>query len=134
MLSADLKELGVTQDSLHYWCMQNRDREVATFKLIGQEGKMFSDNDFAAFTVSELAALIPSKAMIPQSTTLGRWWRQSTLEVHMDERDKGNHFWVVAYIQPNSREAVVSFRNRSMAEAFGEMLCWILENELIPKP
>lgn len=135
MLSADLEELGARQEGRYEWrkySLRNNavllDRPSEGTELATLSGKI--EWTFSAYTVSELGALIPRKVNIPQKTEMGRWWRMSVLNIHRTEDALA---WVVAYIQPNSRQIFKEFTDKNLAEAMGDMVAWLLENELIAK-
>lgn len=126
VLSADLVEAGINRAGLFEWRKYSLKGAPVLIARPpeGMDLAMLSGHiewAVCAYTVSELATLIPRKANLPQATTLGRWYRMAELNIHRNEQSQA---WTVAFIQPNSRQVFKSFTDPSMAEAMGEMLAF----------
>ncbi len=132
-LSKKLKELGVKQESLHYWYMH---------KLYGKD-KDYSDslclagmfdfstypekwwNRYSAFTVAELGEMLPVQfddfgwADLKISKCKATW---DIAYVHYHFNDN-NHLVEISY--------QVEIREKALADAMAKMLIWLIENKHI---
>lgn len=123
-LSKRLKDLGAKQDSLFYWYAH---REMGTHELIEWrviDNRAGSEESLSAFTVGELALLLPP--------------------FYEDDEDGTRHFLV---IYPNARKDMwlVDYRfetaktysqtfiecEKKLADAMAQMLIYLLEKDFI---
>lgn len=112
-LAGKLKHLNVQQESLFYWSVPKRNFDVPIIYYAAKNLQLPDDDyyeSYSAFTLSELAELLPDSCSF-QKDTSGRvtYW--------CDLKDiKGNN---------------LTFVTTSLADAAAKMLIHLIENKLI---
>jgi len=106
-IAKKLKELGVKQESLFYWCWNPSQPEPILLNNDAGHRPETGGNDCfcSAFTVAELGELMRGNIKILESIDIKDMWT----------------CW--------HRDTI--FRDRNMANALGKMLIYLLENKLI---
>jgi len=109
-----LKEIGVEQDSLWKWCIQEGVARCYTWfeRKIQAWGKV--EEEYSAFTVAELMEQLPAAI----ETKAGRY--RLTIE-------KYEHLWCVSYTG-TAGDALETILNRKLADALAGMLLWVYED------
>ena len=113
-LSKKLKALGVKQESLYWWQEQMTDYKWnGEFKLKDKQQDFRPQRDSSAFTVAELwEQIIEQPIFTPH---IPRW---------------NGVDWEVPLMQ--SHDGAIDFRRaNTMANAYGEMLIYLIENDLL---
>lgn len=119
-LAKKLKELGVKQYSLFYWC----GNPGIEYKLLSNDGGHRPEtggNDMfcSAFTSSELGEMLPN--------TVNIYRRELTADVQNFE-NRGKWFWIVDICTSTARHSV---SEDTEADARASMLIYLLQNNLI---
>ncbi len=105
-LSQRLKELGVKQDSMHWWCyFENHDR----WDLVNMNHRYF-DTFVSAFGVSELGEKLPNMIKLKDD-------KYTYLNIQ-----KHHKLWSVSYPDPNIKHMEES----TLADAMGSMLEYLI--------
>lgn len=126
-LSKQLKELGVKQESLFHWELDEDENSRIVY-----DPKPTRDYDFSAFTVAELGEMLPWKIekswIAPNKTEIKDWYLD--IFKHDFERRVGNHDkWNVTY--SSNQLTYIHMAGQTESNARAKMLIYLLENKLI---
>lgn len=109
-----LKGLGVEQNSLFSWVLQNPDTGKNRYQL---EQNRFDDIDYAAFTASELGELLPWQMAV------GKMDDNKTYACYWDAGLYGEDI--------NFKKSIPDFTAPTIVDAMAKCLIWLKENKLI---
>lgn len=126
-ISRRLKELGVKQNSL-FMHVEGREGEksewfVRTRQSETVDGPDINPGAIAAFTASEVAKMLPTKELLPTDTHLGKWYRQSIVEIGRIANEEG---WRCAYVNPNTRQKYKGVTGLTLADCIANMLIYLI--------
>lgn len=127
-ISKKLKELGVKQESLHWW--GGIDRMMVWCNHIKLDLPS-QDNRFtwySAFTVAELGELLPDNLYDKKEDQ----WFCLTIHKISDQEDKYEG-WEILYKHATNSLVFLREQEITEADARGKMLIYLLENKLIKK-
>jgi hypothetical protein len=139
-IAKKLKSLGVRQDSVYYWLyipekeifdsnINRRRVRKESYKLLPWiKNKAVHNEVWAAFNVAELGEMLPAGAPIPHNTRFGKWFKSSELVI---KKLPQNCDWHAQFVNPNTGVKSVGFTADTEADARGELLLFLLRNNLV---
>jgi len=132
-LSKKLKELGVRQKSLYFWC-EKRERkggEITGHTLYPQEtaqNRMYNSPDlktYSAFTVAELGEMLPDN-LVSSGMDSGKW------DCIYGAREDGNDMPNSKWENPEKYEfGYILFTDDTEAIVRAKMLIYLIENKFV---
>lgn len=137
-LSKKLKELGVKQESIHYWA---KDRNGN----VGVDISPFQTDfgSYSAFTVAELGSLLPARILSRKKRFLSdsdenhkKYEDDNFLEilwlsVGVVSASGEREGWMCGYGTDDGMVSHLDFREKNMADAMAKMLIYLIENKLV---
>src|SRR3990167_5874578 len=121
-LAKRLKELGVKQVSLFYWCPSKTHDDAWVIKYGLMPDKMAHTHEFSAFTVAELGEMLPQNIQAKKedagSVETGHWYLQ---------QDKFHDHWRIYYAFGGT--FVYETEGPTEADARAKMLINLIENK-----
>jgi len=121
-LAKKLKELGVKQESL-YWYVMNEDGK----RLESEPHYARLENDISAFTVAELGEMLPSHIKIKE--------RLCTIAYYSNEQYSKNYVEYESWEEDiEKRKTENTTEAKTEANARAKCLIYLLENKLIKHP
>lgn len=111
--SKKLKELGVKQESLWWWCIYT-DKWFLAYR---EDGIADTNNQVSAFTVAELGEILPKDLHLDTPKQCRLYMNGVHRCVYLDK----NYEWVYTTVSPDNNEA----------DARVKMLIYLIENKLI---
>lgn len=120
-LAKKLKELGIKQDSIFDWVLNNHKPDYYLWLMspYNRENLRFKDQ-YSAFTVAELGEMLPE--------TL---YDENDKYINIITIFKENDIWTCAYHYDFSCPPRFSFRDFNFADCLAKMLIYLVENKLI---
>jgi len=118
-LSKKIKELGVKQESLWWWCRLTQEFRLLEFSKV----KNLNREKSSAFTVAELGEILP-KGIYDKKEGFGEL---SITPV--------NSIWVISYPKIKNRNEVLFWeQEKTLANAMAKMVIYLLKNKLMEIP